>query len=133
MKARCDNPKNPAYARYGGRGITIDPSWRVFENFYQDMGEPPFGFSLERLNNAQGYSKTNCVWATASEQNRNKRIPVNNKTGLKGVHWCASKHRWIVKIPAGNRNQTAALQTRDFFEACCVRKSWENRTKEICK
>jgi len=127
MKARCTNPNNEAYSRYGGSGITYDPSWEDFNVFYKDMGDCPVGCTLERNNNALGYNKTNCSWEWRSTQNLNKKIPVNNQSGLKGVHWCVPKKKWIVKIPNGHRNAKAALQTSDFFEACCKRKSWEAR------
>lgn len=73
MLARCDNPKNPAYPRYGGRGITVCDRWRTFEGFLADMGERPAGKSIERINNDGNYEPGNCRWATAKEQNLNTR------------------------------------------------------------
>jgi hypothetical protein len=37
------------------------------------MGERPPTLSLERIRNAEGYSKSNCKWATLLEQNNNSR------------------------------------------------------------
>ncbi len=74
MVQRCHVPTYRLYADYGGRGIKVCDEWRTFENFYRDMGDPPFeGASLERERNEKGYSKDNCRWATRIEQNRNKR------------------------------------------------------------
>jgi len=75
MKKRCLDPSAVGYPRYGGRGITICDEWiKSFENFYADMGpRPSLRHSLERLDNELGYSKENCKWATATEQNNNKR------------------------------------------------------------
>lgn len=73
MVKRCENPNGPKWHRYGGRGISVDPAWRnSFEQFFADMGHPPDGLSIERKDNDAGYSKGNCVWATAKEQARNK-------------------------------------------------------------
>lgn len=37
---RCCNPNNPAYGRYGGRGIMICPEWRgSFAAFFQHAAE----------------------------------------------------------------------------------------------
>jgi len=73
MLARCENPKHPAFAHYGGRGIAVCEQWRAFENFLSDMGEKPIGTSLDRFPNRDGnYEPSNCRWATPTEQQRNR-------------------------------------------------------------
>lgn len=76
MKARCQNPKASQYRHYGGRGITVEPSWEAFEQFLADMGERPPGTTLGRLDNGKGYSRDNCAWQTDAEQASNKRSTV---------------------------------------------------------
>lgn len=78
---RCRNPNSHSYANYGGRGITICKEWEKFETFYADMGPRPSGHSLDRIDNDKGYSKENCRWATAKEQNNNRRSNVNLTIG----------------------------------------------------
>lgn len=73
MKRRCNTPGYNCYRLYGGRGITYDPRWEKFENFLADMGEPPTGTSLDRINNNGNYCKENCRWSTAKEQSANTR------------------------------------------------------------
>ena len=74
MKGRCSNPRIPLFKYYGARGIKVCRRWQRFENFLADMGKKPSAVhTLERINNARGYSRSNCRWATMAEQAQNKR------------------------------------------------------------
>jgi hypothetical protein len=75
MKARCGNPRNAAFSRYGGRGISVCARWRdSFECFLADMGARPSPqHSLDRIDVDGNYEPGNVRWATCVEQARNKR------------------------------------------------------------
>lgn len=98
MLARCENPKNPAYKNYGGRGIKVCERWHSFENFYEDVGDPPEGMTLDRYPDNDGnYEPLNFRWATWKEQQNNKR-PIS----------CGShKQRWFFAFN---------LDTGEWFE-----------------
>lgn len=101
MLERCNNPKNIAYQRYGGRNITVCDRWYKFENFFEDMGFRPKELTIERRDNEEGYSKTNCYWANKTVQSRNRRISKTNKTGVRGVRWNKVSKRYQVNIGCG--------------------------------
>lgn len=85
MMDRCYNPKHPAYAQYGGRGIVVCDEWKAsFKAFAEHMGERPNGLTLDRINTNGNYEPGNCRWATMAEQNRNRSnassVTINGQT-----------------------------------------------------
>ena len=74
MLKRCNDPNDPKFADYGGRGITVCERWHDLRAFHEDMA-PTFkrGLTLDRTDNSKGYSPENCAWREPAEQARNKR------------------------------------------------------------
>ena len=87
MKARCNNPNNPFYHRYGGRGITVCNEWNQdFLSFYEWAIKNGYreDLSLDRINNDGNYEPLNCKWSSQHEQSMNKKH-LQSKTGYVGV------------------------------------------------
>lgn len=86
MIQRCTNPRHPAFAYYGGRGIKVCPRWRGrstgFTNFQADLGEAPEGMWLDRIDNAGNYEPSNCKWSTPKEQAANRRAKTTNPNSI---------------------------------------------------
>lgn len=90
MISRCHNPNTEQYAGYGGRGIQVCDRWRKsFLAFLEDMGNPPPGHTIDRINSQGNYEPDNCRWATPKEQARNTR---RNRVGVvDGQRMCVAE------------------------------------------
>lgn len=94
MLKRCYKDDSKAYEGYGSRDIIVCDSWHRFEDFYKDMGDPPFvAASLDRIDNNGDYTKENCRWATAKQQsnNRNNTLWLTYKGETKTISQWASQ------------------------------------------
>lgn len=95
MKARCLNPHESNYYRYGGRGITVCKEWldkNGFENFVkwsEDHGYKE-GLSLDRIDNDGNYEPSNCRWVPFRYQsfNRSTTRYQNNESIAQKAYEC---------------------------------------------
>ncbi len=80
---RCTDKNYQAYNNYGGRGIKLCKSWRLFKNFRAWANSSGYkeGLTIERINNNGPYSPDNCTWIPPHLQGNNKR---NNRWVLHG-------------------------------------------------
>lgn len=90
MKRRCLNKNHRKYQRYGGRGITIYPPWiKSFATFLADVGlRPSSEYTLDRIENNDGYWPGNVRWATRHAQGRNKST--NRVITVNGITACVA-------------------------------------------
>lgn len=89
LRGRCNNPKNSRYESYGARGISCALRWDLFENFLEDMGACPEGYSIEREDNNGDYTKENCHWLPRGKQAQNKQGTIRIR--YQNQDWCLKR------------------------------------------
>lgn len=68
MKQRCENPNNPKYNIYGGKGIKVCPQWQSFEGFLKDNASLyAENLTIDRIDPSKDYCPENIHWVTLSE------------------------------------------------------------------
>lgn len=76
---RCYNSNGNRYKYYGGYGIGVFKPWRKsFRKFYKYVishigPKPGREFSIDRIDGNRNYEPGNIRWATATQQNRNRK------------------------------------------------------------
>jgi hypothetical protein len=73
MIQRCSNPHRNSFKSYGAKGVRVCERWKIFSNFYQDMGPRPEGYTLDRINPFGQYEPINCRWVDKKTQLQNTR------------------------------------------------------------
>lgn len=124
MRDRCYNRKCDQYKNYGARGIQVCQRWLdSFENFLEDMGpKPDPSLSIDRENNDGNYEPNNCRWASATEQNSNKRT--NRKFIVDGVERTLTELAYIHDIPV------ATLQSRVHRDGISIEKALKRKASK---
>lgn len=144
MKSRCN--RDHAYV---SKDIKVCDAWvNDFMAFYRDMGDPPDGHTLDRIDGTKGYSKDNCRWATYTTQNQNLSSNVHidsevlSEVSRKiGVHRNTIKYRLDNNQPLdapviGKRNQCKAghdWNEENTYVTQVKRKQGGYRTQRYCR
>jgi hypothetical protein len=75
------------------------------------MGERPEGTTIDRLDSSRGYDADNCRWATATQQNRNKQLLLDERKAHQ-IRWLAEmeySHAQIAKMYGVARSTVGAV------------------------
>ncbi len=134
MRGRCSatDETTKMYKNYSSKGITVCDRWlESFSNFFEDMGECPEGYTLERVDNILGYSKDNCVWECKEIQDRNKNKPSGCTSSYRGVSYVKSDQVFRAYVKLQGR-QVGLGRYKTEKEAAVVRDKYILGNQELC-
>lgn len=120
MLRRCENPRHPSYADYGGRGIKVCKAWHRYTKFHEWALTHGYAseLSIDRKNNNRGYCPSNCRFATAQQQSQNKRRARNNRTGYIGVSLHKESRLYRAMVSHGGKRLTIGYHRTSKAAAC---------------
>lgn len=122
-KARCSNPNDKDYYKYGARGIEF--RFKSFIDFYKELGDRPVDKkSVDRIDVNGHYELGNVRWATAKEQCRNQRR--NIRFEFEGKSLTAGEWEEITGI----KRTTIERRIKDY--GWCIACSLTNRKRQYC-
>ena len=132
MIARCNNPKNSSYGRYGALGTKVCKEWEnsfdLFLDWSLNNGYKE-DLTIDRIDNKKGYEPSNCKWSTYLEQEHHRKIFKNNKTGHTGVDFMKRLDKYRSSIMREGKRYTLGFYS-DLEEAikdrCLAEKYYEN-------
>lgn len=94
-------------------------------------GPIPEGKVINHINGIPGDDRIENLEVVSQRENASiKRVNknINNVSGITGVSYCYEKDEWYANIMADHHTISLG-RYEDFFEACCARKSAENKRR----
>lgn len=127
MVQRCEDVNYYKYKYYGGKGITVCKRWKEFPNFLEDMGVPPDGYSLDRIDSNGDYSPNNCRWSTTVQQMQNRSNSIILE--FNGIKQCLTL--WAKTLGIGKAALTYRIKSGWPLEKALTSVFYNSKGKEI--
>lgn len=130
MLSRCNNPNNPRYMDYGGRGIGVCGAWEGVHEFklWAESHGYKKGLQIDREDNEKDYEPGNCHFISNLLNSHNTRLlRKSNSSGFRGAG--RDGKGWVARVDSclgpllrksGFRSAKAAAFARDLH---CIKHS----------
>lgn len=110
MMQRCFNPNSINYKNYGARGIVVSEEFKdckTYISYIESLSNYSLNldYQIDRINNDGNYERGNLKFSSLIEQNHNKRVKSDNKTGYKGVAQAVNSSRWRAYLYLDSKTQ----------------------------
>lgn len=93
--------------------------------FFITYGNIPDGMAIDHINgNSLDNRIENLRLATSQQNNRNRRISSNNRSGIRGVCWDPSSNKWRAHIEVNGKHHNLG-RFDSLVEARCIRRRAE--------
>lgn len=126
MLNRCYYSKHSDYCYYGGRGISVHPSWLDFNQFIIDVKLPPtLIHQLDRIHTNGNYEPGNTRWVTPSQNTTNSRPRYGRK--WKGVYLDKRNNQIFASITVNGKSKFLGNYSTEIEAAI----AYNNAAKEL--
>ena len=130
MKQRCNNTNDKHYKYYGGKGVSYDPRWEIFDNFWADVGEKYEKFvrenpdkmpTIDRIDSNGNYTKKNTQVISHSENIKRRNDEHGNPTPPKPVTATCIKTGKEYHFSSTNEAERQGYADKSLISKCCRR------------
>lgn len=116
----CSNTRGYQTVFYEGSQWAVHRLAWIYHN-----GEIPEGLEIDHINRIKSDNRLENIRLVSRHENlHNATAKRGNKGGCVGVNWIKSKGIWRASICI-KYSHTQLGSSKDYFEACCLRKSAE--------
>jgi hypothetical protein len=89
---------------YVSRNDVLGSRYRVSYLLHRELMNAPCNKEVDHRNgDGLDNRRTNLRFATPAQNARNRPLQRNNTSGVRGVHWYASKGKWRARIKVNNK------------------------------
>ena len=125
IKDYCWNVKYDNYVETSTRKL-IEGTSKSLSLHRVVMGIDDRNIYIDHINHKPNDNrKQNLRLVTPSQNQANTKTPISNTSGVKGVHYCSTRHKWIASIKVNKKSYSKSFEIKN--DAILYRKYLEDK------